>query len=191
MYKVDAKGLVCPKPVILAKKALIDYDEIVVEVDNPTSMENLEKMAIVMGLECHVEANGGVYAVNMKKTAKFQPSASEKTKDEYIVVISSEFAGTGDDTLGEALLKSFIYALAESETLPSAVICYNGGVKLTCEGSAVLEDFNRLKAAGVEILSCGTCLNYYGLTEKLAVGTVTNMYVILERQQRAAKVIRP
>lgn len=189
MYIVDAKGLVCPKPVIMAKNALKDHDEILIEVDNPTSRENLEKMAVVMKLDYETSENGNVYAITMKKTGA-EEIQQEKAED-YVIVFSTNVMGSGDDQLGGALMKSFIYTVTEAETLPSAMIFYNGGVKLTTEGSAVLEDLQKLADAGVEILSCGTCLNFYGLTDKLQVGGVTNMYVIFEKQQKAAKVIRP
>ena len=189
MFIVDAKGLVCPKPVIMAKNALKEHDEITIEVDNPTSRENLEKMAVVMKLDHETKESGNFYAITLRKTEDAQNS--EDNHEEYIIGISSEFAGTGDTQLGSALMKSFIYTVTEAEKLPKTMIFYNGGVKLTTEGSPVLEDLSKLQAAGVEILSCGTCLNFYGLTEKLKVGSVTNMYVIFEKQQKAAKIIRP
>ena len=108
-----------------------------------------------------------------------------------MVVVSSQFAGQGDDTLGTALMKSFIYTVTEAEVLPECMIFYNGGVKLTTEGSPVLEDIQKLADAGVEVLSCGTCLNFYGLEQKLKAGQVTNMYVIVEKQQKASRIIRP
>ena len=93
--------------------------------------------------------------------------------------------------LGGALMKAFVYALSQQETLPDTILCYNGGVKLTCEGSESLEDLKGMAARGVEILSCGTCLNFYDLKEKLAVGEVTNMYVIVEKMSGADRVVRP
>lgn len=99
--------------------------------------------------------------------------------------------GAGDDNLGATLMKGFIFALTQLDTLPSTILFYNGGVHLTCEGSPALDDLKALADAGVEILSCGTCLNNYNLTEKLAVGDVTNMYVIAEKQMNASLVIRP
>lgn len=199
MYIVDALGLVCPKPVIMAKKALKEYDEIKVQVDNPTSRENLEKMAVVMGLDYETFQEGNVYSIVMKKNGSMQAVASGETPvqqvvykpdDSYIVVCASNVMGTGSDELGGALMKSFIYTLTEADKLPDTVIFYNGGVHLTCKGSPCLEDLKTLEAAGVEILSCGTCLNYYGKTDDLAVGSVTNMYVIVQRQQEAARIIR-
>jgi selenium metabolism protein YedF len=99
--------------------------------------------------------------------------------------------GTGNDDLGAVLIKGFIYALTQQDTLPQTILCYNGGAKLTCEGSPALEDLKSMEAQGVEILTCGTCLDYYGLKEKLQVGSVTNMYVIVEKLEAASKVIRP
>ncbi len=188
MYFVDAKGLTCPKPVILAKKALLEHDEITIEVDNPMSAQNLSKMAQVMGLTCEMQQTEEVYSIHM---IKVEENVVEKTSEDYVVVCRSQFMGNGNDELGAALMKSFIYTLTEAENLPSAMIFYNGGVKLTTEGSVVLEDLKKLESAGVEILSCGTCLNYYGLSEKLQVGNVTNMYVIFEKQQTAKKIIQP
>lgn len=222
MYYIDAKGLVCPKPVIMAKKALKEHKEISIDVDNEMSSENLQKMAKVMGLACEVSRDGDVFHLEMTGSggagapaadsgaATGNPAAANglagatagntpvanglvgagPAADDYIVVISSQFAGTGNDELGAALMKSFIYTLTEADTLPTCILFYNGGVRLTTNGSGVLEDLNRLADAGVDILSCGTCLNYYGLTEALAVGQVTNMYEIFERQKNAGKIVR-
>ena len=99
--------------------------------------------------------------------------------------------GEGGEELGRILIKGFLFALTQQEHLPSTVLFYNGGAKLTTEGSASLEDLKTLEANGVEILTCGTCLDYYGLKDKLAVGGVTNMYVIVEKQMQADLVLRP
>lgn len=189
MFEVDARGLLCPKPVIMAKKALAEHKDICVLVDNETSVQNLEKMASIMGIACGVKINEGFWAVSLsQKEIKSDEAVTDKGT---IAVIKSQYAGQGDDVLGNALMKSFIYTLTESEKLPSAVIFYNGGVRLTTEGSEVIEDLRKLERAGVEILSCGTCLNFYGLENKLLVGSVTNMYEIVERQTRAGKIICP
>ena len=99
--------------------------------------------------------------------------------------------GEGSEELGAVLIKSFVFALTQLDDLPSTIIFYNSGVNLSCEGSPVLEDLKNLAAQGVEIISCGTCLNFYGLKEKLAVGEVSNMYDIVERQRAADLVIKP
>mgnify|MGYP002513916068 CR=1 FL=1 len=99
--------------------------------------------------------------------------------------------GSGDDKLGATLMKGFIYALNQQEQLPATILFYNGGASITCEGSVSLEDLKSMEAQGVEILTCGTCANYFGLEGKQAVGSITNMYVIVEKLTSAAKVIRP
>ena len=108
-----------------------------------------------------------------------------------IAVFSSDKMGQGNDELGGVLIKGCIYAITQLEELPKKMIFYNGGAKLTCEGSDSLEDLKNLESQGVEIMTCGTCLDYYGLKEKLAVGTVTNMYSIVESMQQAGKIIKP
>ena len=99
--------------------------------------------------------------------------------------------GEGNEELGKVLIKGFLFAQTQLETLPDTILFYNGGAKLTCEGSDSIEDLKKLEAAGVQILTCGTCLNYYGLTEKLQVGGVTNMYVIAQTMAEADQVVRP
>ena len=115
------------------------------------------------------------------------PDAREHT----VIVISSRTMGSGDDALGAILMKGFLYAITQQETLPETILFYNGGAFLTTEGSASIEDLRSLEAQGVEILTCGTCLNHYGLADQLLVGDVTNMYVIAEKMTKAGKVIRP
>lgn len=112
-------------------------------------------------------------------------------KKKKIVVLRSSRMGEGNDELGTVLMKGFIYALTELEELPETILLYNGGAQLSCQGSDSLEDLKTLEAQGVEILTCGTCLNYYGLSDQLAVGTVTNMYVIAETMTTADTIICP
>ena len=99
--------------------------------------------------------------------------------------------GEGNEQLGKALMKGFIYALTELEKLPKTILLYNGGAKLSVEGSDSLEDLKLLESQGVEILTCGTCLNFYEISDKLSVGSVTNMYAIAEIMRKASKIIKP
>lgn len=99
--------------------------------------------------------------------------------------------GGGNEELGRLLMKGFVYALTQLDELPETVLIYNGGAKLSVEGSQSLEDLKTLEAQGVEVLTCGTCLNYYGLTDQLRVGSVTNMYEIVEKMAGARVVVRP
>ncbi len=112
-------------------------------------------------------------------------------RDNTVVVVSSDRMGTGNDELGKVLIKGFIFAVTQLDTLPKTMLFYNGGATITCEGSDSLEDLKSLEAQGVEILTCGTCLDYYGLKEKLAVGSVTNMYSIVEKMAGAGKILKP
>ena len=112
-------------------------------------------------------------------------------RTDTVVVIASDRMGEGAEELGKTLLKAFVFSLTQQDKLPKTILLYNGGAYLTCEGSPMLEDLKALEAEGVEILTCGTCLNFYGLTEKLAVGGVTNMYVIAEKMLGAGNVVKP
>lgn len=108
-----------------------------------------------------------------------------------VVVISSDKMGSGNDELGKVLIKGCIFAITQLDELPKKMIFYNGGAKITCEGSDSLEDLKNLESQGVEIVTCGTCLDYYGMKDKLAVGTVTNMYDIVESMNNAGKIVKP
>ena len=112
-------------------------------------------------------------------------------RTDTVVAIASATMGDGSEELGKTLLKAFVFALTQQDKLPKTILFYNGGAALSCEGSAMLEDLKALEAQGVEILTCGTCLNFYGLTEKLAVGSVTNMYTIAEKLTQAGNVVKP
>ena len=201
--RIDAKGLACPKPVILAKKAMDACgrnDVVLITVDNEMAVENLRKLAASQGAEYASEKLGEkeysaritVTGENENKTQTEIPvTCSIPAADNTVVVISSREMGNGDEVLGKILMKGFIYALTQLPKLPKTVLLYNGGAYLSCEDSESLEDLKKLDGEGVEILTCGTCLNHYGITEKLAVGRVTNMYESVEKQADAGKIIRP
>ena len=205
--KVDAMGDQCPIPVIKTKKALKEITEttlVEVHVDNEIAVQNLSKMAKQKNLEykCEkleeqhyiIKINAEAEGVSIQQKA---PAENDKEicypdrKSNTVVVLSSNQMGNGSEELGQILMKGFIFALTELDELPNTVLLYNSGVKLSTEGSNSIEDLKTLQAQGVEILSCGTCLNYYDLTEKLQVGDVTNMYFILEKMAQADKIIRP
>ena len=130
-------------------------------------------------------------AAAVSGTAPEEAACTPDNRDNTVVVIGTSCLGSGDDTLGATLMKGFLYALSQQESLPKTILFYNGGASLTCQGSLSLEDLKSMAERGVEILTCGTCLNYYGLTDKLRVGEITNMYVIAEKQLQADLVIRP
>ena len=201
MITVDAKGMACPLPVVEAKKAMAQAtkgETIRVLVDNEIAVQNLTKMA--QQKNCAVSdsaTDDGNYSVEItlgeqttvqaEEPATCLPVPSGKT----VVVLSSDTMGGGSDELGAALMKGFVFALTQMDTVPDTVLMYNGGAKLSSEIPETIADLKKLEEAGCEVLTCGTCLNFYGLTDQLAVGSVTNMYVICETMSQAGKVIRP
>lgn len=191
MRKIDCRGLACPKPVIMSKKELdsMDYGELEVLVDNNGAKENLSKLAQSLGYDYSThEESEGIHVV-IKKSEVCNCSIVEDDKN-IVIAITSECLGHGDDTLGKTLMKSYIYTLTETELKPKTLIFINGGVKLTTESSDVLESLKTLEKQGVEILSCGTCLNFFGLSDKLVVGSVSNMYTIVEKMNGATNTIK-
>jgi len=199
--QVDARGEACPIPVVKTKQAIQElHGSGIVEtlVDNEIAVQNLAKMAGQKGYDVKSEKQSDdCYRVLMtvgelkendpeeKKSCRSMPQGS------VVVAVGAGHMGEGSQELGEALLKGFLFALTMQETLPQTVLFYNGGAYLTCEGSDSLEDLKKLAEQGVEILTCGTCLDYYGLKDKLAVGGVTNMYDIVEKQMTASLVVKP
>lgn len=204
MIQVNAMGDTCPVPVVKTKNAIKELKGPgVVEtlVDNEIAVQNLTKMANQKGYGVKSEKLGDQqFKVTMEigdvpaqedegpETCLVRPQGGQR---KVVVAISSPCMGTGSDELGTALMKAFIFALTQQDQLPSLVLFYNGGAQLTTEGSASLDDLKSLEAQGVEILTCGTCLNFFGLTEKLKVGGVTNMYDIVEKLTTADLVVRP
>lgn len=194
--KVDARGDACPIPVVKTKQALGTIDEGVVEVlvDNETAVHNLENLAKSQNCEFAFEQQADdLFVVKVTKTAgsAAAPVAPAGQAGKRVVVLSGEHMGQGDDVLGGNLMKAFVFALTQQDALPDTVLLYNGGAHLSCEGSPVLDDLKALAQAGTEILTCGTCLKHYGIEDKLAVGEVTNMYVIVQKQLEAGVVVRP
>ena len=118
-------------------------------------------------------------------------SCAPDVRGNLVVAVDSAVMGRGSEELGGVLMKGFLFAVSQLPELPRTMLFYNGGAHLTCRGSDSLEDLKGLEAQGVEILTCGTCLNHYGLTEELAVGGVTNMYAIVEKLAGAGKVVKP
>lgn len=184
---VDARGLSCPTPVVLTKRALEEAEEVTVIVDNPTARENVKRMAQSRGCEVQVEERqDGIYLFLRRLKApgpEVQPSGSQ------VLVISSDSMGRGEEELGRILMRAFLHTLGEVSPRPRRIVFFNTGVKLVVEGSEVLEDLKALEALGVEILVCGTCLNYFGLMDKVRVGRVSNMYEIAETLLSAERVV--
>jgi selenium metabolism protein YedF len=189
--EIDARGLNCPEPVMLAKKAIEDGGDCVIIVDNEAARDNVCRMAKSQGCTAKVEEGENTFSIHI--TAGKGPEKSKDTAPSTgptVVVFPSDKMGQGDDELGNVLIKGFFHALGEASPKPDTLIFFNAGVKLTVQGSEVLEDLNSLEEKGATVLVCGTCLDFYGLKEKLRAGIVSNMYDIAETMLSAGKVIR-
>ncbi|WP_034551900.1 sulfurtransferase-like selenium metabolism protein YedF [Carnobacterium funditum] len=201
MQEINALGNACPMPVILTKRAMKEFpnEDLTILVDNEIATQNLTKMADQLGFKTTVEKKGvSYYIVQLTKettdvnlasqAAEQEPAFSKKEngaqKQPYIVSIHSETIGDGSEELGSTLMKSFFFSLSEQEQLPKKILFYNGGAKLTAEGSPVLQDLQAMASDGVEILTCGICVEFFNFEDKLMVGEATNMYRIVELQSR-------
>ncbi len=197
--KVDAKGLACPLPVIKTKKALEGISEGVVEVivDGDVPKENILKFA--KSINCSAVVTKDTFEEKVIVVTKGSDVSIDISDDSIscdvssfnneVVTIMSDKMGSGIDELGEVLIKGFLFTLTESDPLPKTVIFINGGVNLTTINESTVEHIKNLENAGVEILSCGTCLDYYGIKDQLKVGSISNMYSIVETMKSASKVI--
>ena len=199
---VNAVGDQCPIPVVKATKAIKEMKEagiVEVHVDNEIAVQNLTKLANSKNLQSSAEKKEEkLFVVTITMDGAIEESAQDECiscapdkRGNTVVAIASERMGHGNDELGKVLMKGFIYALSQLDELPQTILFYNGGATITCEESPSLEDLKNMEAQGVEILTCGTCLDYYGLKEKLAVGSVTNMYEIVEVMENAKTIVRP
>lgn len=200
---IDCRGMACPLPVVNAKKAseeLQTGDVLTVLVDNEVAVQNLQRFAAHKGFvstaEKRAEKEFAVVITVSGEAAAKQPEPEtvctpDVRRKGLMVVLSANTMGSGDPKLGTALMKSFVFALTRQDRLPDTILCYNSGAYLTCQGSDLLEDLKLLESEGVTILTCGTCLDFYGLRDKLAVGGVTNMYEIVEQMETAQSIVKP
>lgn len=191
MREIDARGLKCPEPVIITKKALEEIEEglVLSIVDNITAKENVSRLASNLNLQYKIDEKDGCFYISINKIKDERRDSKVKANDDIAIVITNDKLGSGNDELGKVLMKSYLYALTESSPMPKAMLFLNAGVKLTTEGSESLDNIIKLSEAGVEIVSCGTCLDFYGLKEKLKIGIVGNMYSIVEKMNEAGKVV--
>ena len=201
---IDCMGMACPLPVINAKKAIETFTEdgtLHIRVDNETAVQNLIRLGEHNGFVVASAQNGdNAYTVTMAVVAGQAKGAqvpaealscAAPAKGGKVVVLSADTMGSGDEKLGKKLMKAFIFALTNQDEAPDKVICYNTGAFLTTRDADTVKDLKTLEAAGTTVMTCGTCLDFYGLKAELQVGIVSNMYDIVEAQMSAAQIIRP
>jgi selenium metabolism protein YedF len=197
---VDARGQLCPKPLIQTKQALnenIVGTQIVVLVDNETSCQNVERFVRDNGMTPHISADGSEFILRFTKHAPelaapdaeayCMPAASAS----YVISLASETVGRGPAELGAILMQGLMATLGEVNPPPSHVVLYSSGVLLAVDGSPFVEPLRKLEQRGVQVLICGTCADYYEMKAAIHVGTISNMLTILETLTRAGKIIAP
>ena len=198
---IDARGLECPRPVLETKKALQTESVITVIVDNRAARENVARLADKSGCRVRVEEKSdGVYLhIEKSEDASAQEKTAEQPESEsyiacesgkLVLFIGSDTVGSGSDELGEILMRGLMHTLLETDPKPDIIALMNNGVKLAVSDSPVLDDLKTLASEGTEILVCGTCLNYFQLTDDVAVGEISNAYTIAETLLQAGKVVR-
>ena len=191
---INAVGWECPKPIIATKQMLDTMCDgtVLTIVDNQIALDNLLDFAKSVGYQCEYENKEGLFYVNTTKDESCADVMAELTgkNDNLGIVVTTDRFGVGSDELGATLMKSYLFALTEAEKLPKTLIFINKGVTLACEDSASLDALQTLADAGVEIMACGACLNFYGLTDALAVGSISNMYMIVNKMNNATNTIK-
>lgn len=192
---VDGRGLACPKPVLETKKALeaLTSEGLITLVDNAIAVENVKKLLTKLNYPFEVSTKEDYFEIkitNTNETSEEEPIKKEESLLNESILFTSNKIGKGDDTLGEILMKGYIYTLSEMTELPKHIMFVNSGVKLTTKGSESIDDLKALEDRGVEILSCGTCLDYLNIElSDLVVGSVTNMYTIVDNTINAENTI--
>jgi selenium metabolism protein YedF len=192
---VDARGLACPQPVILTRKAMDESADVTAVVSSATSRDNVRRMAEKAGCDVSVEADGGDYYLHIRRVGAVATEgeaaapSSTPADDPLVLVVSEDKMGRGDPQLGGILVRSFFHTLGEIDRRPDTIIFYNAGVWLAADNSPILDDLGSLEAKGVTLLACGTCLDHFGLRDRLAIGRVSNMYEIAETMLSAGKIV--
>lgn len=198
MNIIDCKGLACPMPVIKTKKYfdLEDSKEALVIVDNEVAKNNVLRLAKGINLNSSFVEEDGLYKIQLSRgefsgvQADAKSVVENSSSSSLTILVATNLLGNGDDRLGETLMKVYINTLAESEVLPENLIFINGGVKLTCTGSDVLDSLNSMQEKGVNIISCGACLDFYNLKDELKAGEIGNMYQIIELMNKSGNTIK-
>ncbi|MDX9709966.1 MAG: sulfurtransferase-like selenium metabolism protein YedF [Trichloromonas sp.] len=193
MKTLDCRLRKCPGPVVETRKQLLaEPDEpLTVLVGDDTARQNVSRLALSLGCRVQATADEGGFALKITPGAAPTAETAAPAPGKTVVYVTTDVMGAGNDDLGHILMKNFIFTLAELETPPDAILFVNGGVRLTTEGSGVIEPLEKLACNGADIASCGLCLEFYDLKDKLKVGRPTNMLDTVEQLTRAGRVIRP
>ncbi len=203
---VDARGELCPKPLIMTKKALKGFSgELTVLLDNDTAYENVQRFLSDNGKSFSANKNNGEYMIRVNADGTpaentraedycpvpVNPSRDSSAQASYVIAFSSDRMGTGDDDLGRILIQGFCNTIKEADPLPGTLVFYNSGVKLAAEGSSVLPALKSLEESGIKLLVCGTCADYFEIKDRIGAGIISNMYDIMSAMTGAGHIIKP
>lgn len=207
MNTIDTRGLLCPTPLIMTKRAITASnvgDRIEVLSDNDTAKCNLLDYIKELGYEAECANDNGTFRITFSidtqatlsmdrhsDTQIFCATPQESKRGDYVVVLKSEFMGDGERELGAMLMRACINSLSELDSLPATIVIYNSGVMLAVTGTDTAESLKKLSDRGIEIIVCGTCVDYYNVKDQLAVGTISNMYRINTILSQTNHVVYP
>lgn len=199
MKTIDTRGQLCPAPLIMAKKGINEAtpdEEIEILTDNDTACQNLENYLTELKLNPQIRTEGDVHIFSITAPELVASSPSPESfcatpANDYVVAIKSDAMGTGDEDLGHLLMRAFINSLNAADKLPTAILLYNSGVKVALRDTDTALSLQELEDKGVAIIACGTCVEYFGVKESLAVGMISNMYTITKYLSEAGHVVYP
>ncbi|MDG5467966.1 sulfurtransferase-like selenium metabolism protein YedF [Deltaproteobacteria bacterium IMCC39524] len=193
MEILDCRGQQCPQPVVQTRKLMLAQPDrtFKVLVDDDVSRDNVKRLAKSLGYTASVIQAEATFEISLTPGAAPEKTNVGTTKPGLTVIfIASDEMGRGDAKLGQILMKNFIFTLIESDTSPDAIYFVNNGVKLTVGGSDVIEPLAELASRGVDIASCGLCLEFFNVKETLAVGRISNMLELVNALEGASNIIR-
>ncbi len=194
METLDCRGLQCPQPVVQARRYMLEQPQAVfkVLVIDPTSRDNVCRLADSQGYNATIKEQGEEFLIELTPGAATPAtSATATAPGPTVIFIGSDQMGSGDVKLGQILMKNFIFTLLDGDTTPDMILFVNSGVKLAVGGSDVLEPLEKLVEQGVEIASCGLCLEYFDIKEALVVGRISNMLETVNALEKAGRIIKP
>jgi len=193
MDTLDCRGQQCPQPVVQTRRLMLAQpaSTLKVLVDDDVARDNVARLAKSLGYAASIDQSDTTFEISLtpgEAPEKAVPNAA--SSGPTIIFIASDQMGNGDEKLGQILMKNFIFTLIEADKTPDAIYFVNNGVKLTVGGSDVIEALEKLANHGVDIASCGLCLEYFMVKEALAVGRVSNMLELVNALKGAGNIIR-
>jgi selenium metabolism protein YedF len=204
MRIIDTRGQLCPAPLIAARKALretMEGEAFVLLTDNQTSFDNLSRFLKDNNSDVQVSKAEGEWSMTITRRSGditsvseieyCSPSIAHFEKGNYVIVVTSDKMGEGDEELGRLLMCNFIKAIKDLDRLPRKMVFYNRGVMIMTNDSPVIEHLRDLETMGVEMLLCSTCVNHYSLGSNVGAGKLSNMYTIAEVMTTAGNIIKP